>query len=111
MRRGVCAMSEQPSSIPLVDAHGRPVRLRDRVRVLSLSGPWLDTLTDLEKTRVLSMVGQVFPVEDIDQHGHPWVSLSGYDAARGRGKGRGRYWSHSVALMPSEMEWVLTPGG
>ena len=104
-------MPEQPTPVPPLDALGRPVRPGDRVQVLSLSGPWLDTLTDLERARVLSMVGRVFAVEEVDPFGHAWVSLSGWERAPGEGKKKGSYWSHSVALIPQEMKLVLTPGG
>ncbi len=61
-----------------------------RVRVVSLSGKWLDELPGDEKDEVLSMIGQVFEVEEIDEYGQPWV----------------RKRSHSVALESYEMEVV-----
>lgn len=61
-----------------------------RVRVLCLSGKWLDELPGGEKDEVLSMIGEVFEVEEIDEYGQPWV----------------RKRSHSVALTTCEMEVV-----
>jgi hypothetical protein len=58
--------------------------------VLNLSGKWLDDLPGDEKADVLSMIGEVFTVEEIDKHGQPWV----------------RKRSHSVALESYEMEVV-----
>jgi hypothetical protein len=78
------------------DIRGRRVRLGAHVRVLKIA-PWLLVRLDVpDKLRVRSMVGQVFRVEEIDQHGHPWVSkdFPGNNL-------------HSLALDASEMELVL----
>jgi hypothetical protein len=58
--------------------------------VVSLSGKWLDELPGDEKDEVVSMIGEVFEVEEIDEYGQPWV----------------RKRSHSVALAACEMEVV-----
>ncbi|WP_242041148.1 alpha/beta fold hydrolase [Leptolyngbya sp. FACHB-261] len=46
------------------------------------------------------MVGEVFPVEEIDEYGQPWVSKSWLNEAEGTCR------SHSMALEASEMEYV-----
>lgn len=82
------------------DRTGRPVRVGARVRLVSLSGRWLDELSPDEKRDVLSMIGEVFEVEEIDEHGHPWVRKSWPDEEEGTCH------SHSIALESQEMEVV-----
>ncbi len=71
-----------------------------RVRLLGLSGKWLDDLPRDEKRDVLSMIGEIFEVEEIDEYGHPWISESWPDEEAGRCH------SHSIALEANEMEVV-----
>jgi hypothetical protein len=85
---------------PLRDKNGAIVRLGARIRLLSLSGDWLDELSERERQDVLSMVGEIFEVEDIDEHGHPWVWKWWKDAA-----GEDSY-CHSVALTSDEIVLV-----
>ncbi|WP_018607383.1 hypothetical protein [Uliginosibacterium gangwonense] len=82
------------------DANGRPVLQGTRVRLLSLSGEWFDNLPADEKADVLSMIGEVFEVTEIDEYGYPWVGESWPDAAKGEWRG------HSIALESHEMEVV-----
>jgi hypothetical protein len=82
------------------DRNGRQVTLGAKVRLLSLSGTWLDELPPDEKGDVLSMIGEVFEVEEIDEHGHPWVRKSWPNEEAGTCH------SHSIALEPLEMELV-----
>jgi len=82
------------------DINGTPVKVGTRVRLLSLSGQWLDDLPPEEKSDVFSMVGEVFSVEEIDEYGHPWVRKSWPNEAEGKCH------SHSIALEPIEMEVV-----
>jgi hypothetical protein len=82
------------------DINGRPVDIGDKVRILSLSGQWLDDLPSEEKSDVLSMVGEVFEIEEIDQYGYPWVRKSWPNETNDKCH------SHSVALEPHEMELV-----
>ena len=86
-----------------VDRNGALVRVGDRVRVVGLSGAWFDSLPDDEKADVQSMIGEVLAVEEIDEHGQPWVRKSWPDAQEGRCH------SHSVALEPREMELIVEP--
>jgi hypothetical protein len=70
------------------------------VRVVGLSGDWFDRLPTDERADVESMVREVFPVEEIDEYGPPWVRKTWPNEAEGTCR------SHSVALEPSEMECV-----
>ncbi len=67
------------------------MRVGDRVRLVCLlSGNWLEELPSEEKSDVMSMIGEVFVVEEIDEYGSPWIRKS----------------SHSIALASDEMELV-----
>jgi hypothetical protein len=88
------------SSTQPKDCNGRPVKVGARVRLLSLSGQWLDELPSDEKQDILSMIGEVFEVEEIDEHGHPWVRKSWPNEEEGMCN------SHSIALESQEMELV-----
>lgn len=83
-----------------LDRNGNVVALGSRVLIVNLSGGWFDALPPDEKQDVLSMIGEVFEVEEIDDHGYPWVRKSWPDTDGGTCK------SHSVALEPHEMELV-----
>lgn len=87
-------------STPPRDKNGKPVHVGSRVRLLSLSGNWLEELPHEEKNDVLSMIGEIFEVEEIDEYGHPWVRKSWPNEAEGKCH------SHSIALEPQEMELV-----
>jgi hypothetical protein len=82
------------------DCKDRPVTVGAKVRLLGLSGQWLDELPSDEKQDVLSMIGEVFKVEEIDEHGHPWVRKSWPNEEEGK------FNSHSIALESQEMELV-----
>lgn len=82
------------------DKFGRIVRVGARVRLIGLSGQWLDDLPSDEKPNVLSMVGDIFEVEEIDEYGSPWVRKSWPNEVEGTCR------SHSIALAPDEMELV-----
>ncbi len=86
----------------LRDRRGNPIQVGSRVRLLNLSGPWLDDLPLTEKNRVLSMIGEVFDVEEIDEHGNPWISKWWRDED-------GRSHSHSIAFGPLEAELINEP--
>jgi hypothetical protein len=60
----------------------------------------LNELPPDEKQDVLSMIGEVFEVEEIDEHGYPWVRKSWPNEAEGTCH------SHSIALESLEMELV-----
>ena len=81
------------------DRNGDEVVLGTRVRIVALSGGWLDALPPDEHERVLSMVEEVFEVDEFDDYGQPWVTKTWSE-------GEDRVHSHSVALAASEMEVV-----
>jgi hypothetical protein len=56
-----------------VDRNGKLVHAGSRVRLLSLSGEWFESLPLEEKADVESMIGEVFEVEEIDEYGQPWI--------------------------------------
>lgn len=87
------------SAIP-VDRHGRAVQLGAKVKLVALHGQLLQDLPAEEKSDVLSMIGEVFEIEEIDEYGQPWVRKSWPDEAEGRCH------SHSIALESREMELV-----
>lgn len=89
----------QPARRP-IDHNGTLVCVGSWVRVLGLSGGWLESLPVEEKVNVLSMVGEVFVVEEIDEYGQPWVRKSWPNEEDGTCQ------SHSVALEPHEMEFI-----
>jgi hypothetical protein len=83
-----------------VDRNGRRVAVGALVRIVDLSGSWLEQLPPDERIRVESMVGEVFPVEEIDDYGQPWVRKNWPNESEGTCQ------SHSIALAPREMELV-----
>ena len=82
------------------DKHGNSVKVGTAVRLLSLSGKWLEELPTEERSDVISMIGQIFEVEEIDEYGKPWVCQSWPNEAEGKCH------SHLIALEPDEMEVV-----
>jgi len=96
---GVKALELKVPHLPR-DKSGNIVRLGARVRILGLSGNWLAELPADEKPDVLSMIGEVFEVQEIDEHGHPWVRKSWPN------EDEGRCHSHSIALESQEMELI-----
>lgn len=69
-------VSAKPMHTPPRDKTGKLVHVGSRVRLLSLSGNWLEELPHEEKQDALSMIGEIFEVEEIDEYGHPWVQKS-----------------------------------
>lgn len=82
------------------DRNGTPVHVGNRVRLLGLSGKWLEELPVEERRDVLSMVGEIFEVEEIDEYGHPWIRKAWPNEKEGT------CYSHSIALEPHELELV-----
>ena len=77
------------------------MRVGARVRLLGLSGRWLEEIPPEEKQDVLSMIGQVFEIEEIDGYGSPWIRRSWPNEEEGKCH------SHSIALESNEMEVVV----
>ncbi len=82
------------------DRAGNDIQLGAYIRLLGISGNWFEELSPHEKVDVSSMIGEVFEIEEIDEHGHPWISKSWPN------KVEGEYHSHSIALESQEMELV-----
>ncbi len=82
------------------DKNGNVVSVGTRVRLLSLTGQWLNDLPADEKDDVFSMIGEVFEVEEIDEYGQPWIRKSWPNETEGKCH------SHSIALEPCEIEVV-----
>lgn len=87
------------------DRHGREVSVGARVRVVSLSQSFLDSLPDDEKDDVRSMIGEVFEIHEIDKYGSAWVG-KGWNSDDGES-----YRGHHVALDSAEMELVDEDAG
>ena len=85
------------------DRNGKVVSVGDFVRVISLSGDWFDNLPSDERERVESMIGEDLAIEEIDEYGHPWVCKWWHNQKADTAQ------SHSIALDPSEMEFVSGP--
>ena len=82
------------------DIAGNIVQVGARIRLLRLSGKWIEDLPVDEKQGVLSMIGKVFEVEDIDEYGCPWIRQSWPN------EDEGTCHSHSISLEANEMELV-----
>ena len=62
------------------DKNGNEVNVGVKVRLLSISGQWLEELPADEKSHLLSMVGEVFVIEEIDEdYGQPWIRKSWFN--------------------------------
>ena len=82
------------------DKHGNIVGVGTRVRLIGLTGQWLENLPGDERPAVLSMIGEIFEVEEIDEYGQAWVRKSWFDSEGGICN------SHSIGLEAHEMEVV-----
>jgi hypothetical protein len=82
------------------DRHGNIVGVGTRIRLVGLAGQWLEDLPPDEKPAVLSMIGETFEVEEIDEYGQAWVRKSWFDSNGGACS------SHSIGLAAHEMEVV-----
>jgi len=85
--------------VPL-DKHGQVVAVGMRIRLIGLSGKWLEHLPQNDRQDVMSMLEEIFEVEEIDQYGRPWISKSWSSDG-----GKTNY-SHSIAPEQYEMEIV-----
>ena len=81
------------------DRHGKSVVVGSRVRVLGVSASLLQQVPSDEHDDLLSMVGEVFEVYEIDPYGAAWVEKEWSDGSSG-------CHSHSLALAADEMEVV-----
>jgi len=81
------------------DRNGKPVAVGTRVRLLTVSGTWVEELPQQERIDVTSMIGGVFTVEEIDAWGSACIERRWDD-------GNGVIHGHSIHLDPHEMEVV-----
>lgn len=79
------------------DRNGRAVAVGTRVCVVSISSSVLDLVETSERERVLSMVGGIFDVYEVDEWGGAWVEKWWYESDVNAS-------FHSLGLHPSEME-------
>jgi hypothetical protein len=79
------------------DRNGNPVAVGARVRILGLSGTWLDELPNDERDRIRRMIGETFRIDEIDEFGAPWVTKEF------AGESPDQVFSHSIALAAGEM--------
>lgn len=86
--------------VSCIDKFGRPVAVGSRVRLVQLSPSFLKSLPGDEREQIVSMIGKVFEVTEIDGYGCAWVGKgwSNPDA--------GEYVGHSLGLDTHEMELV-----
>ena len=82
------------------DKNGQPVKTGDIIRVIAINYQAIKDLTINEQNKLKSMIGEDFPVEEIDKYGSAWVT-KWWDK-----KGGGKE-SHSLALSAGEMEIVV----
>jgi len=79
------------------DRHGKEVGLGAKVKLVSLDQKFIDSLSTDEKEDVLSMIGEIFEVYEIDEYGQPWIEKIWRIADD-------ETMSHSLALAAHEME-------
>ena len=83
-----------------VDCRGRPVTVGTKVRMLSVAETLRNRLSPGEWAELQTMVGDVFTVYEIDEHGSAWVEKEWLNK-----RGHLTY-SHAYALEAHEMEVV-----
>ncbi len=81
------------------DKNGKSVLVGDFIRVIAFNFSAISKLDRDEQTKINSMIGEEFEVEEIDEHDNAWVT-KWWDVADGTKE------SHSLALSPDEMEKV-----
>ena len=93
--RSVKSTKELPMRV--TDRHGIEVKVDSFVKVLSLDPADFSHLDEKELSEVMSMIGEVLQVYEVDEYGQAWVTkewwLSDSDVM-----------SHSVGLSSKEME-------
>jgi hypothetical protein len=87
------------TSAYILDRHGRAVTVGTRVRVLEVPASLLSQIPADEGEDLLSMVGEVLEVFEIDDFGGAWVEKEWHSSADGPH-------SQSIALASHEMEVV-----
>ena len=96
-------MSEMPAPRTTVDGSGRLVRVGALVRILQIPEYTRTALPQAEADRVLSMLGEVLEVYEVDEAGQAWVEKE-WD------EGEGHSSTHSLGLEPAQMVLVAQNG-
>jgi hypothetical protein len=81
------------------DHTGNPIRVGDSIRLLTLELSMFAASTDEEKEDIGSMIGETFEIEEIDENGDAWIT-------KWWERGDGELESHSLRIVPAEMERV-----
>ncbi len=81
------------------DNNGNIVRTGDFVRVIAFNFNDISKLDKDEQTKINSMLGGEFQIEEIDDHGSAWIT-KWWELQDGTKE------SHSLALSPKEMEKI-----
>ncbi len=81
------------------DRNGNNVRVGDLVRIVALEPGAYRQLSEEEMAAVVSMIGETFSVEEIDEYGSAWVWKWWH-------LGDGKSESHGICLSALEMELV-----
>ena len=92
-------MSNGPTTGSTIDRAGVKVIVGISVRVLAIRPSVFDRLPEQERLRVQTMLGEIFPVYEIDNWGSAWVEKWWRESEDSSS-------SHSLALEPAEMEVV-----
>lgn len=95
-------MTKSSTTESTTDRVGSLVSVGTLVRVLTIDPEVFSHLTKRGAARVRSMLGETFPVYEVDRWGRAWVEKWWQE-------GEGRAASHSVALAPDEMEIAEMP--
>ena len=83
----------------IVDKDGNSVRVGSKVKVLEISSSVIGQLDDEERSYVLSMIGEVFDVYEIDEHGQAWVE-------KWWNQNEPNSFSHSLGLFSQQIQIV-----
>lgn len=81
------------------DLNGVEVNVGDSVRILSVDDSILNKLESDEKARVMSMIGEMFEVYEIDEYGQAWVE-------KWWNQGSSESINHSLGLSSNNMQVV-----
>jgi hypothetical protein len=85
------------------DGSGQLVRVGATVRIVQIHDSTTTDLPELEKERVLSMLGDAFEVYEIDEWGQAWVEKNWHE-------GEELIDSHSLGLEPAQMVLIANNG-
>lgn len=85
------------------DIHGLSIAKGCRVRIFRLLPETISVIPSDELDEVLTMVGEIFEVDDVDEYGQAWVYKNFRTDEDDDSVG---YYSHSLGLAPGEMERI-----